>query len=406
MRRLSLALVLAIAALSNFLYLANSDDYFYPDSFTYLAPAKAMIAMHRFANATGLPETLRTPIYPYLLCIFDLRVEPVIVLQHILNVLLAGAVYWLIARRGGSRLVALAAGLLFALDPPTIHYANKLLTETTFTALLFIVFVLALDLRWPVVNGVLIGILVLARPVAIVYFAVIAAYFAWRRMRVKTIVAFVIAALVLPLAWATRNRIESGVFTISSIGGANMLLYRAAGALAVTTDYEFKDALKDNQDELRDNADDEIQKALHVRDAEDLPDAVRNAWYGKIGRRIILQHPFAFALLTFRGLMVNCFDSDWDSIMIVSRLDSSTIQLFLDAATVAEIVLALIGLLWLWRRDRPLAWLLFATLAYFLFISAGGEAEARFRVPVVPQLAIAAAFGIEAVRRVASPEPR
>ena len=35
------------------------------------------------------------------------------------------------------------------------------------------------------------------------------------------------------------------------------------------------------------------------------------------------------------------------------------------------------------------------TVTYFLAISAGGESESRFRVPVMPYLAIAAAAGVE-----------
>jgi hypothetical protein len=46
-----------------------------------------------------------------------------------------------------------------------------------------------------------------------------------------------------------------------------------------------------------------------------------------------------------------------------------------------------------------MALLIALTVVYFIGISAGGESDARFRVPVVPQLAIAAAMGVEAVRR-------
>jgi hypothetical protein len=58
-----------------------------------------------------------------------------------------------------------------------------------------------------------------------------------------------------------------------------------------------------------------------------------------------------------------------------------------------------IGAAALWRRDRNLALLLVATIAYYVLISAGGEAESRFRVPIVPQYVILAACGVEAVRR-------
>ena len=39
------------------------------------------------------------------------------------------------------------------------------------------------------------------------------------------------------------------------------------------------------------------------------------------------------------------------------------------------------------------------TIGYFVLISAGGEAEARFRVPIVPLLAIAAAAGVQSATR-------
>jgi hypothetical protein len=55
------------------------------------------------------------------------------------------------------------------------------------------------------------------------------------------------------------------------------------------------------------------------------------------------------------------------------------------------------GILALRRRDRPLAMLIALTVLYFLGMSAGGESEARFRIPVMPELAIAAAAGVESV---------
>jgi CHASE2 domain-containing sensor protein len=79
--------------------------------------------------------------------------------------------------------------------------------------------------------------------------------------------------------------------------------------------------------------------------------------------------------------------------MLVSTVPSSIIQLAIDAFTAISFAAALLGIAALWYRDRPLAILIALTVAYFLFIAAGGEAEARFRVPVAPMLAIAAAHG-------------
>jgi len=398
-RRLDLAIVVAVAAAANFVYFVCSNgDYFYPDSFTYLAPAKMLLAGYGFVLKPGVPEVLRTPVYPLLLAAFGTRVVPVIVLQHMINVALAVAIYLFALRQG--RFVAIAAAILFALDPPTLHYANKLLTETLFTALLFVTFILAG--RAPLLNGLLAGILVITRPVAIAYF-VVAAFFYGRR---RATAIFVAAALVVPLAWATRNRIVAGNFTISVIGANNLLIHRAAGALAILDEGNFEQNLANEQRELLEDAHDLIEQEQHVAAAEDLPEAVRAPYYSALARRVILEHPFAFALLTLRGLLVNVFDSDWDAIWIVSRLDGRTIQIALDALAAIVFALAVAGVVVLWRRDRRLALLLAGTVGYFLLISAGGEAEARFRVPVVPQIAIAAACGLDALRRAASPAPR
>jgi len=406
-RRFDLAIVVVIAAVANILYwLYSGGDFFFPDSFTYLAPAKMLLTGHGFATKPGLPETLRTPGYPLLLAAFGLRVTPVIALQHFLNVLLAAAIYLFCRRRLGNRLVALTAAIVFALDVPTVHYANKLLSETIFTAILFVVFLLALDMRWPAAIGILCGVLVLIRPAAIIFFALLALFFALTRRPMRGIVMFTIAALVLPFAWGVRNRIETGVFTISSVAGANLLMYRAAGTLALLTDNDFQDEIADQQNELRESADDEIQRTMHVVDAEDLPSSVRTSRYSGIARRIILQHPIAFAMLTVRGTLVNLFDSDWEAAMMVSRIESRTVELAIDAVATTVIVLAFAGVWALWRRDRALAMLVVMTVAYFILISAGGESEARFRVPVMPQIVIAAAFGVEAIRRAAAPAPQ
>ena len=122
--------------------------------------------------------------------------------------------------------------------------------------------------------------------------------------------------------------------------------------------------------------------------------------------RIALQHPIGLGLLIGRGLLVNLFDSDWEALEIVSPLDASLIRFAVDGWTHAFVVLAIIGIIVLAHRDKRLATLIAATVLYFVVISAGGESEARFRVPVVPQLAIAAAFGIDAIRRAAAPPPR
>jgi hypothetical protein len=392
-------IVAVIAAATNFLYFAfANNDYFFPDSFTYLEPARNLIRGLGFTNR-GLIETLRTPGYPLLLAGFGLRIVPVIVFQHLLNVALAVAIYLFVMRRLGDRFVAIAAAILFAIDTPTLHYANKILTETLFTALLFIVFALAVCARKLPLAGVLTGVLVLIRPVAIAYFIAVALCLLLRRVPFRTIAIYIALALLLPAGWGLRNLHHTGVFTISSIGGINLLTYRAAGALAIEDDGDFEADLADEMQGLADSADDEIQTRLHIPDAEELPDAVRGKFYSEIGWRVLRQHPRGAAMLTLRGLLVNSFDSRWEGLEIVSALPTEIVRRSLDAYTAALFVFAVIGAAALWKRDRDLAAMIMATVVYFLLISAGGEAESRFRVPVIPQYVTIAAMGLAVVCR-------
>jgi hypothetical protein len=395
------AIAVFALALHAIYFVASNRDFFYPDSATYLAPARSLAHGDGFTT-DGPAETMRTPGYPLMLVPFlamGLGAAAIVAFQHLLIVALAMAVYVFAFRRIGK--VAIVAALLVACDVPTIHHANKVLTEVPFTVLLFVAFVLLVEKRaWLACAG-LAGVLVLIRPVGIAYVVVLAIVAAAAHVPRRKLVAIIVAAIALPLAWAARNAAQTGVFTVSSIAGTNMLTYRAAGALAILDDYDFDDALRDRQGEVEEQADAQIEAKYHV-DAGDLPHAVMAREYSRIGRAIVLQHPLGFTLETLRGALVVLFDSDHDAIGVVSRVPESILDPLLDVATVALLLFATIGMLALWKRDRALALPLVLTVVYFVAISAGAEAEARFRVPIVPQLAIAAAAGLDAIRRAMS----
>jgi Dolichyl-phosphate-mannose-protein mannosyltransferase len=397
--RNDILLIAVLAAATNFAFLiASNGDFTFPDSATYLTPAQHLLHGLGYTNDVAQPDTMRTPVYPLLLIPFlaiTSSLTPIVAVQHLINVALAIVIYFFVRRRFDSRFAALLAAVIFTIDTPTIHYANKVLTETLFTAVLFALFVLIAEKRAMIASGILAGLLVLIRPVAIVYFVILAVFFVRRR-----IAAFVVLAMLFPLVWAIRNRVAGGVFTVSSVGGINMLDYRAAGAIAIMDEGEFRESLADRQSELQGDADEEIARKLHIASGDDAPVAIRARELGRIGLRIALRHPIGLALVTVRGLLVNLFDSDWEAMMMVSTWDSSLVRLAINAWTHIVIILAAIGVFLMWRRDRDLALLIALTIGYYLLISAGGEAESRFRVPVVPQIAIAAAFGVDMIRRI------
>lgn len=391
---IDLAAVAAIATLTNFTYFFLCDaNFFFPDSFTYLAPAQNLLRGLGFFEQPGVVETLRTPGYPLLLALFRTHPLPVIVLQHLLNVALVGGVY-LITRRRVSRSAALVAALLLAIDIPTIHVANKILTETLFTAALFIVFLLALDARHLIATGALTGALVLIRPAAIAYFAVLAAYFVWRRLRPKQIAAFVCVSLVLPLSWALRNAYHTGVFTVASNSGENLLEHRAAGVLAILDGGNFDDALVRRRAELQARANAEVVEGEDVENAGDVDHAVMARYHARMAWPILLRHPIALAELTARGVWINLFDSRWEALAVVSRVPARWVRAAVVILTVAMFILFVVGMIILWRRDRALALLIGGTVGYFILISAGADSEYRFRAPVIPEYVIAAGAAI------------
>ncbi len=77
------------------------------------------------------------------------------------------------------------------------------------------------------------SIAILTRPIALYLPLVVVAMFLFRHGRLAVLAAFSIAALLAPGTWIVRNYLRSGVATLSSIEGENLLLYRAGGAIVV-----------------------------------------------------------------------------------------------------------------------------------------------------------------------------
>jgi hypothetical protein len=415
--------VIVLASHLTYEYLSQGDFY-YPDSFTYLTPALNML--HGFGfSSEGQPETLRTPGYPLFLLPFVAMRAPagvIVVTNHLLDALLAAAIY-VLARRNGvapaispanaagiggaTRFAALAAALILGLDTITIHYANKILTETLSAFLIFAIFVILMrrrSLAAMIFTGLLCGVLVLVRPVAIVYFCVVMLWLAYVRVRPMLIVVFVAAAVLLPVAWSTRNAAHTGVFTISSIGSINLLMYRAAGALAIEDGGDFKASLEGRQHQLQRIIDTMIEEGEGVDDPDDLNSADVAPYYSALARPILLEHPRGVMLMTLRGFAVNMIDTDWDALAEVvddELIPEEATEIAVHVWTWLLWIVAIAGIIVMWRRDRPQAVLIAATIFYFLFMAAGGEAEHRFRVPVIPLMALASASALSRGERVA-----
>jgi 4-amino-4-deoxy-L-arabinose transferase-like glycosyltransferase len=407
--------ILALALATNAAFFFNSPEYTYPDSDTYLYPASAMLRGSGFIEEPGMWDTIRTPGYPALLAglmFFDVSIRGIVFLQHIANIALALGVFTLALVATRRLLVATAAGAILAIDPTTLRYCNRILTEAPFAFCLF-VFIAATwalvhdgkrSVAWPIALGLSSGVLALIRPASLFFPILIAAFLlgASRDRRLRTAILFALSAALLPAAWTIRNEMRTGVPTFSSIGATNLLLYRAAGVLAIGQPGDFAANQTRIQNALLERAYSELGREYGVDKPEAMPHAIRARKYTAIARPIILAHPIAYLRLALRGLGHLLFDDD--SIAVEMAADAPIGDPVWGAVvrtyTWACVPLAILGLIMLLRSDWRLGLLLLLTLAYFLGIAAGGESESRFRAPVIPEVAIAAASGIEALRKI------
>lgn len=402
MRREAVAcvVVFAITLFAHLTYEFLSDgDFFYPDSYTYLTPALSVLHGLGYTSDDG-PETVRTPGYPmFLLPLLAMKAPASVIVgvNHLLDALLAALIYLLARRNGARRFAALGASLILAFDTITIHYANKILTETLSAVLVVAIFVIVMHRRtmgWLLASGLLCGALVLVRPVAIAYFGVVMLWLAWSGVRPLILAAFVLSAVAMPFAWASRNAACTGVFTISPIGAINLMSYRAAAALAMEDGGNFHARLEKHQKELDAIVARRVIAAEGVEGPNDLSSADLAGYHMAVARPILLHHPRGVALMTVRGFAVNMFDTDWDALAEVvddELISEDVTRIAVHAWTWFVWMVTIPGLVMLWRRDRRQAALVAATIFYFLFMAAGGEAEGRFRVPVIPMMALAAA---------------
>ena len=379
------------------------------------------------------PNYYRTPVYPiYVAGVYSLTENSVFV--AVLIQLLIGSVtpaLMLVLAdilRLSSR-VGWSAGLLLAIDPLVLLTNYQLITETMFTFLLVLgIVMLALyfrnrSLTWAVGSGIILALATLTRPIS--YFLPLAllplgfvgvSRAQWTQVA-RGILVFLTIYLFMTNLWAFRNYREIGVWKLSAIGEKNLLYYRA------------REVLEEEQNKTTDEVNAEIAQLVQTEvDTPGLTTAQEIEWMREQALDIFRQYPVTTLKVHVLGLakvMVNpgfhliCMMTTTDPIQIdatggITSCESGGQQveqargrfasmngLGIVSAVLEIILLAIFyvgSALGVWKLLRSKQWYLLGLVVipiiYFSILSAGGESVSRFRIPIVPFLALLAGIGL------------
>jgi hypothetical protein len=378
------------------------------DSASYMAQAESLAATGSARNALGEPDTLRTPGYPLFLAAFlfpGLGYAGAVAGQRLLWLIVVAATTWLSFRLTRRAIVAVVAGLITAIDVPALQATSSILTETLAAVLVCAAAwqayrsVSARVMSAAVMAGLLAGAAALVRPVAIllgVALAIAIAIGSPRGHRARPAAAIVIVSLVICGSWIARNYMQTGVATFSSISSVNLLLYRAAGTLAIRDPGGIDVNIGRRQAEL-DAAACRAAAQRFGRDCASLPITQRATVYSGLALPIIFGDPAATAMQAGRAFVMIMFGGGANLVAEITGIAESRARLLAFGYSVPLAVLAGVGLSFWWRVDRLAWWLVVLTIAYLVVMSLGTEAYSRFRVPFLPLYAMLAGGGAAAL---------
>jgi hypothetical protein len=435
--KLAIIVVIALAAVAiRLLPLSRGtlDFAFRPDdSFEYLQLAAGLAHGCGFARlingACQAPELLRTPGYPLFLAALP-SVPWILAAQALLSgvlcLLIAGwlAVSWNFP-------AALIAELLIAFDCPSIVMANEVMSEALFQIALAIAVILPLRLALrhgsqsatTLVSAAAAAAAILIRPIAIILPVTMLLPFlamrsaAPRRRAALAAVAFAIPAIAIA-GWSLRNYRVAKYPGLSTIGAINMYYYRAADVVARNGGVRLEATRASFGAELGVPYEHIYEAAVQSRELE--------ARMNRLAIPILVANPVQTLAMTIESTaylaltpirtplaaLVGTSGGSGGTGLAAGAPSIGRVRDVVKQVLGSPLLAALVGfqivmILFMWagiaraglRWPRATAgyrlWTAYpaAVGIILLIMAAGGEADARFRAPVVPLLAVAAALG-------------
>jgi 4-amino-4-deoxy-L-arabinose transferase-like glycosyltransferase len=396
----------------------------------YLRPAMSLLSTGQFA-VDGVPELLHPPGYALFL-LPGLWAGHVELVTLAMQMLLVAATIWLVYditlswtdRRGA----ALGAALLAAIEPMSIVFSCRLMSETLFT-FLFVLSVQRLlcylatqSLRPLVETALVLAMATFVRPVSYylptILAALLIAHGLWRsegRLRATGYAAIFWVVSMTPLvAWQVRNYDQTGYSGFAAIADFNLYFFHGASVLA----HERGQSMETVQTEMGLSSLDRFHR-LHpeLRSGDQ---AAKFHFMHAEAVRVIREDPWTFAKAYLGGAAIlvfnpgasevldslHCYPTDRPArpanlglLGIARQMQVTAPRLFysnllLLAGLATAYLTAALGLASQLRRP---SWQLvaLATLAFYLLAVCGGaQCVTRLRHPVMPLVSVLSGIGI------------
>ncbi len=398
------------------------------DTTEYVHLAQNMLDVGRFSiTPDGPPEFLRVPGYPIFLALVLVifKTLTVVPLLQLLVTACTVALIYLIGARYFPRSVAVAAALIYMVDPIVMYAAWTPITESFFMLFLTLsVYAIGARSRHPwlpyAAAGVFLALSVYMRPIGL-YVAPLVACMAlahresWRAAA-RNIAIFFIALACLVVPWMVRNYSLSGHFAFSSVSGYNLYAVNMPLFEQVRTGTSYFEIAKKYS----------IDGLYVPRDEDALRDFSYTAEETAIAKEVILAHPFQYALFHilksiqyfFGSSIVNVTyhmhvfgilpgehaqgEGAW-GMLTQHRWGDAFVQVFTHIPRLIERILwvlaycAAVGatVFALRRRGEYVWWVVCAFLILNAFAALTGPSsdDTRYRMPAEPFLLILASWG-------------
>jgi len=396
------------------------------DSYGYWQLAYNIKEYGIFSQSYSLPlepDYYRTPVYPLFIIIAEsIRVEtiPIIVLQLLLGVLTCFYTYKLSHKITQNTFISSLAALIVAIDVPSIVMNNIVMTETLFTFLLivsvyqFIGYLQTGKTVLLITCAVLIGLTILCRPIGFFVPLFLSLFIFYNHRKEKVIFLkkfFLFGSIVLLILspWLIRNKIVFDHYFLSVIREHDMQNYQAA---AVYADVNNR-SLAESQSILRwktfknfkGDANKQPYEYAHYIEQDAMDIAFEHPTILLKHHAVQFMHFFLKPCRAYIDIQLGNWGRGYNTIPkdypIFSYLFKHNSKLTITIVFFQLFLLLLIylsiffGFLY-FKKEKKIFYLLVIGLLVFCFanLTLPYVTESRFRVPVLPYLAIMAAAGI------------